>query len=107
MLNQNLGTTIPMGYDHKLTVLAPGKASPIDGQPAWQILIHGTPEPGLASEGVRFPANAAFSDICIGLEEKLCSSVSRKVVVDTWGQVLAVLEVLYNEYAQRHNPSWS
>ncbi|HEY4509669.1 MAG TPA: hypothetical protein VJC15_01635 [Candidatus Paceibacterota bacterium] len=94
--------TIWLKYNYKLTVLAPDEAAPTeDGQSVWQVLIHGTPDPVLASEGHHFyPTNSLWA-IAHQLRDFLYNSVSSSVVDETWSRVEGELKIFYDRYALR------
>jgi len=96
-----LCATIELRYKYKLTVLAPDEAEPIDGQPVWKILVHGTPDPVLASEGFDYPANYDMSHIGWELKSSLYQDVSSSVVDETWPNIQAELKRLHGEYEDR------
>lgn len=97
-----LCTTIGLPDNYKLTVLAPDEAGPIDddGQPAWQVLVHGTPDPVLASEGFRFYAGEDFR---ARLRDLLYNSISSDVVDEKWPYIDFRLEFLQSDYRGRQH----
>ena len=94
--------TIWLKYNYKLTVLAPDEAEPTeDGQSVWQVLIHGTPDPVLASEGHHFYSTNSLWAIAHQLRDFLYNSVSSSVVDEIWPRVEAELKIFYDRYALR------
>ncbi|MDO8470387.1 MAG: hypothetical protein Q7S63_00210 [bacterium] len=96
----SLCTMVDLGYDLKLIILDPDAAKPVRNELTWQILVLGSDNLYLASEGFRMSAHG--DPASYGLEVWLYNNVSSSIVDNAWPKIKEALAICYKEYTDRH-----
>lgn len=94
---RTLRITIALKYTYRLHILAPDEGRTPEGEAGWQVLIEGTPDPSMASEGLCFSADANLQGLYY-LKELLYGIISSSVLDETWTtKIKPKLEELYKQ----------
>lgn len=94
-----LRTTVDLGDQYKLHLLAPDEGKAPDGTPAWQIFIDGITDEGQASEHCLKGMN--FAALQLWLQKVLPNHIPSSVVDKEWSKIDSALSDLSKEYVRQ------